>query len=86
MRVIGRQLEQKKYKKAPPAHPHRSIQEEKTKEVENTVEEQPEEEVVERIELASLPASSHSRWTDLEVSYIDVNPNLSHRRAYELYP
>ncbi|XDV14249.1 hypothetical protein PO909_002425 [Leuciscus waleckii] len=41
-----------------------------------------EEQIIERIELTSVPASTNSRWTNLEVSYIDPDPALSHNKAY----
>ncbi|CAM4733368.1 unnamed protein product [Leuciscus chuanchicus] len=43
------------------------------------------EQVVERIELTSVPASSNSRWADLEISYIDLSPDLSHSDVYVAY-
>lgn len=47
--------------------------------------EEPEEQLVQRIETASVPASMHSRWSDLEMSYVDLNSTIPHSRAYAMY-
>ncbi|KAL0150375.1 hypothetical protein M9458_054192, partial [Cirrhinus mrigala] len=68
-----------------PAQPRPPKEEAPTEVLEPPPEEQPEEELVQRMEPTSVPASSNSHWTDMEVSYIDGNPQLSHRKAYDLY-
>lgn len=49
------------------------------------IDEEPEEELVERVQPSTVPASAKARWTNLETSYIDVRPELSHVQAYEVY-
>ncbi len=75
---------------APPAprpHPRATpqVEEHRTEVMEEEIEEQPEEEVVQRIETGTVPASSNSRWSNLEVSYVDFNSQMSHSCAYEAY-
>lgn len=68
-----------------PARPRPPVQEERREVADFEIDEEPEEELVERIQPSTVPASANARWTDLETSYISVTRELSHIRAYEEY-
>lgn len=69
-----------------PARPRPPPQEERVEPLDvEEEEEQVEEQLVERIEPTSVPASTNSRWTNLEVGLIDLSPDLSHSAAYNSY-
>lgn len=43
------------------------------------------EEVVDRIDVSTVPAGHYGKWSALEVSFIDLRPELSHVEAYKMY-
>lgn len=56
-----------------PVRPRVPVLEPRTEVEEEEMEEQAEEELVEKIQPTCVPASSNSRQTNMEVSYIDRN-------------
>lgn len=68
-----------------PAHPRPNVSQVIREVADIEVEDEPEEEVIVRIQPSTVPASVNSRWTELEIGYVNVSRDMSHIQAYEAY-
>ncbi|CAM4570007.1 unnamed protein product [Leuciscus chuanchicus] len=69
-----------------PAHPRPpAAQEQRVEVADFEFEEEPDEELIDRIQPSTVPASTNARWTDLETAYVNVTHDMSHNMAYEEY-
>ncbi|XDV36630.1 hypothetical protein PO909_006376 [Leuciscus waleckii] len=68
-----------------PAHPRPPVAQERREVADFEVDEEPEDELIERIQPSTVPASANARWTELETGYINVSRDMSHIKAYEEY-